>query len=380
VVAASAGDRCQAWSVDPEPNPAADPSCETSPELTEFLLSLGATPERIAEATSQLNLIGLSADLVLSAGDDLTAADVADQVGAPVEQVVRIWTALGVEVLGPDVAMFTAADVNLVETLVSTDLFTVEEGDEFLHVVGTALSRIAEAAVSSYVRGFEARLSAGGADPLRLAQKGALGASTARELGSGLGAVFIHLMRDGVVRQRLAQAQVSDRALFRLAVGFVDLVGFTPLSHRMGTRELSDFIGQFEDRAFRLAVELGGRIVKHIGDEVMFVAIDPVAACRLALALMAEFMGEGIQPRGGLAYGDVVARQGDYYGEVVNLASRLADLAIPGEVLADDNVRQAAAKGPLVFEGAGRRQLKGFDEPVGVYSVLAADSPRVTAP
>ncbi len=174
-----------------------------------------------------------------------------------------------------------------------------------------------------------------------------------------------------MARQRLAQAHVTDRALFRVAVGFVDLVGFTPLSHRMGSRELSDFIGQFENRAFRLAAENGGRIVKHIGDEVMFVAIDPVDGCRLALALMTEFADDGIQPRGGLAFGDVVARQGDYYGEVVNLASRLADLAIPGEVLADDNVRSAAAAGPLVFESAGRRQLKGFDEPVPVYSVLA---------
>ena len=85
----------------------------------------------------------------------------------------------------------------------------------------------------------------------------------------------------------------------------------------------------------------------------MFVAMDPVAGCELALALMTEFTDDGIQPRGGLAYGDVVARQGDYYGEVVNLASRLADLAIPGEVLADDNVRQggsnrvpSSSKGP----------------------------------
>jgi adenylate cyclase len=349
-------------------------SCSPTPELTAFLLSLGATPERIAEVGAQSALVGLAADLVFTEGDELTAGEVAQRTGSSVEQVVRIWTALGVDVPGPDVPMFSSADVSLVRTLVSTELFTVEEGDEFLHVVGSALSRIAEAAIASYVQTVEADLSEQGADALRLAQMGALGAHTALELGTGLGAVFAHLMRDGVIRQRLAQAEVTDRALFRLAVGFVDLVGFTPLSHRLGTRELSDFIGQFESRAFRLAVDHGGRIIKHIGDEVMFAAIDPVAACRLALALMAEFVGDGIQPRAGLAYGDVVARQGDYFGEVVNLASRLADLAIPGEVLADDNLRQAVADGSLVFEGAGRRQLKGFDEPVVVYSVLSAEA------
>jgi adenylate cyclase len=178
-------------------------------------------------------------------------------------------------------------------------------------------------------------------------------------------------MRDGIARQRLAQAHVDDRALFRVAVGFVDLVGFTPLSHRMSTRELSAFVGQFESRAFRIASEHKGRIIKQIGDEVMFVALDPVAGCALALGLMEEFADDGIQPRGGLAFGDVVARQGDYFGEVVNLASRLTDLAIPGEVLVDDNVRRAAGHSGLSFEGAGRRQLKGFDEPVAAYSVMA---------
>ena len=61
---------------------------------------------------------------------------------------------------------------------------------------------------------------------------------------------------------------------------------------------------------------------------------------------------------------------------MVNLASRLADLAIPGEVLADDNVRVAAGDSELVFEGAGRRQLKGFDEPVPVYSLLPSTTAR----
>jgi adenylate cyclase len=351
--------------------------CAPTPALTEFLLSLGATPEGIA-AAGQSALVGLSADLVFGAGEVLTAGQLAEQVGTSVDQVLRVWRALGVDVPGPEVTMFSPADVDLLRTLVSTDLLSEEEGDEFLHVVGSSLARIAEAGIAFYVQSVEAELSAQGADTLRLAQKGAAAAHTALELGTGLGAVFAHLMRDGVVRQRLAQAEVTDRALFRLAVGFVDLVGFTPLSHRMGTRELSDFIGQFETRAFGVAVDHGGRIIKHIGDEVMFVAIDPVAACQLALALMVEFMGDGIQPRGGLAYGDVVARQGDYYGEVVNLASRLADLAIPGEVLADDNLRRAAADGPLSFEGAGRRQLKGFDQPVGVYSVLPAE-PAVAA-
>jgi adenylate cyclase len=348
-----------------------DPSCSPTPDLVEFLASLGATPEQIAEAETQANLIGLGADLVFAAAEGLTAGDVAARSGAPVDVVMGIWRALGVEVTGPEAAMFSSDDVDLVCTLTSVDLFTEAESDEILHVIGSALSRVADAAISFYVQTVESDLAASGADTLFMAQKGSRAARTALDLGDSLGAVFAHLLRDGVDRQRRAQAHVSDRALSRVAVGFVDLVGFTPLSHRMATRELSSFIGQFENRAFRLAAEHGGRIIKHIGDEVMFVAIDPVAGCELALSLMTEFFDEGIQPRGGIAFGDVLTRQGDYYGEVVNLASRLTDLAIPGEVLADENVRVAAHDSALVFEGAGRRQLKGFEEPVLAYSILA---------
>jgi class 3 adenylate cyclase len=356
-----------------------DRSCGATPELTEFLLSLGATAEQIAAASERSGLIGLGADLVFTSADGLTACDLAAKSGASVEEVLGIWEALGVGVPGPDEPMFSAADVSLIQTLSSVELFTDAESNELLHVIGSALSRVADAAISFYVQTVESDMADSGADTLQLAQKSSMAARTALAMGAGLGAVFTHLMRDGVERQRRAQAHVSDRALFRVAVGFVDLVGFTPLSHRMGTRELSTFIGQFENRAFRLASDHGGRIVKHIGDEVMFVAIDPVAGCELALALMAEFADEGIQPRGGLAFGDAVARQGDYYGQVVNLASRLADLAIPGEVLADDNVRVAAAAAPLVFEGAGRRQLKGFEEPVLVYSLLPGPVPAPSA-
>jgi len=158
-----------------------------------------------------------------------------------------------------------------------------------------------------------------------------------------------------------------------VAVGFVDLVGFTPLSHRMGSRELSAFIGQFENRAFQLAAENAGRIIKHIGDEVMFVAPDAAAGCAIALEITAS-SGTGIEPRGGVCFGEVITRHGDYYGPVVNLASRLAELAVPGEVLVDANTVRSAA-GAFPFREAGRRLLKGFDNPIDVHSVGTPSTP-----
>jgi adenylate cyclase len=130
---------------------------------------------------------------------------------------------------------------------------------------------------------------------------------------------------------------------------------------------LLELIGQFEGRAFEVAWTHRGRIVKHIGDEVMFVALDAVAGCAIARDLTAAFASD-IEPRGGLCFGDVISRHGDYYGPVVNLASRLADLAVPGEVLVDAETAGSAGDA-FEFGGAGRRQLKGFDRPVEVYSL-----------
>ena len=160
------------------------------------------------------------------------------------------------------------------------------------------------------------------AEDLAKATKAAL------RLGDSMGLIFSHHMRDAIDRQRFAQADVTERSLHRLAVGFVDLVGFTPLSLHTSPTELLELISAFETEAFEAAAAYNGRIVKHIGDEVMFVALDAASACAIAHDITAAY-GEAIEPRGGVAFGEVITRHGDYYGTVVNLASRLADLAVP---------------------------------------------------
>jgi adenylate cyclase len=116
-----------------------------------------------------------------------------------------------------------------------------------------------------------------------------------------------------------------------------------------------------------------GRIVKHIGDEVMFIALHAGDGCAIGRDITAAF-GDGIEPRGGVCFGDVIARHGDYYGKVVNLASRLADLAIPGEVLVDGETASAASD-TFAFQPAGHRVLKGFDDPIEVFSLDTSAPP-----
>jgi adenylate cyclase len=138
----------------------------------------------------------------------------------------------------------------------------------------------------------------------------------------------------------------------------------------MDVTTLSAFLRDFEGRAYDVATAAGARVAKLIGDEVMFVAADPAAACVAANGLMSRVeCDDDVVPRGGVAYGDVLVRGGDYYGAVVNLASRLVDEAVPGEVLVTADLVEAAPT--CRFEPAGRRMMKGFTDPVQVCSLVA---------
>ncbi len=338
--------------------------------LTAFLESLGATGEQIEAARRDCTLARLPADLILRKDATLSAKDVATRAEVGVDQVVELWRTLGVSVPDDQLRMFSEQDASF--TTVALQFEPVgTHADELFRVLGNSLARVAEAAVSLYVQTIEPTMDTPDADFLTWVTSVAETTSLALRLGDSMGAIFAHHLSEAIERQRAAQSDFVDRAVFRLVVGFVDLVGFTPLSQRSRPADLLSLIGEFEARAFDVAVAHGGRIVKHIGDEVMFVALDANAGCAIAHELTSVY-AEGIEPRGGVAFGDVVTRHGDYYGSVVNLASRLAELAIPGEVLVDGPTVAQGKDGPFEFQPAGHRLLKGFEEPVEVFSVIAA--------
>jgi adenylate cyclase len=342
-----------------------------------FLRSLGATDEEVESAWTDCHIARLAGDLVFAEGATLTAHDIAAMTGTPVAQVLSMWRTLGIVVPAADRPMFSARDAELTRFL--TQMNPVgSHGDELLRVVGSSLSRVAEAAVSVYVQTKEPALDSPDVDLLVWAKDLASVSAAALRLGDSMGIIFSHHMRDAIDRQRVAQEAVSERSLHRLAVGFVDLVGFTPLSMHTSPTELLELVGAFEVKAFEVASAHSGRIVKHIGDEVMFIALHAGDGCAIARDITAAF-GDGIEPRGGVCFGDVIARHGDYYGKVVNLASRLADLAIPGEVLVDGETASAASD-TFAFQPAGHRVLKGFDDPIEVFSLDTSAPPWAQSP
>jgi adenylate cyclase len=149
------------------------------------------------------------------------------------------------------------------------------------------------------------------------------------------------------------------------AVGFADLVGFTALSQEMDEADLASLVDRFAELAHDTVVMLGGRVVKMIGDEVMFAVDDPKAGVEIALSLADAYSDdEELQDvRVGLAYGGVLQRQGDLYGPAVNLASRIVSIARPRTVVVSEGIHDALADDhdyewrslrPRTFKGIGR--------------------------
>jgi adenylate cyclase len=346
------------------------PNAEDRMALLRWIADHGISVERMAEAKRSGSLTGLVADGVVRPGNRVTLADAARRCGLSPDEVQQVWQATGFAPVDPDAAVFTDADIESFEIYRgATEMFGGPQALHFTRVLGTSLARIAEAAVSLFQVSVEAELAEAAAGELALAQANLEATGVLGAVSRLLDTLFRQHMEAAIDRSRVARVAGAPFGTARFAVGFVDLVGFTPLSLRMDTPQLAALVQDFEARAADVVVSCGGRVVKLIGDEVMFVALDPSAACEIALGLLDEFRtSERVTPRGGIAHGMVITRSGDYYGPVVNLAARIADLAVPLEILASAEIAATGAEG-FGFEPAGRRMLKGFAEPVALFAV-----------
>ena len=232
------------------------------------------------------------------------------------------------------------------------------------------MGRIADAAVAMYQQGAHQRMMASEADELELAKTSIARASEAMLLPHLLTALMRHHISEAA--ERLAATQVEGSPSERvLAVGFVDMVGYSARASQVSMGELFELVSGFENRSLDIVAAGGGHTVKHLGDEVMFVANDAAAGATIAMNLIDAFSSEGdVTPHGGVTFGPVVNRRGDYYGPVVNLASRIARQAVPGEILVSSDMASHLV-GVDDFETfpAGRRMLRGFADPVKVHTL-----------
>jgi adenylate cyclase len=277
--------------------------------------------------------------LLLDGPRRYTRLQVAELSGMAPERTQRMWRALGFPDAADDDPAFTDADVaalGVLSTLIDSGF--VEPGNEasIARAMGQALSRLADWQTDMLADA----LTRPGPD----GQRSTVGPDEVVEVARAL----LPRMRDiqhYVWRRHLAAN--ADRLLAasgpgdrrELGVGFADLVGYTSRSRGMGGRELGAMIEDFESIAAEVIARHAGRVVKTVGDGVLFTAATAVDAVEIGLDLPDAWKTEERPPlRVGAAYGAVLTRLGDVYSPVVNLASRLTSLARPNSLLVDQEL------------------------------------------
>ncbi|MCP4959834.1 MAG: adenylate/guanylate cyclase domain-containing protein [Actinomycetia bacterium] len=338
-------------------------------EVVRLLGELGASPEHIASILEN-PLQDYPPSMLFGRRATLSAVGLSSETGMDLSEVHRLYRLCGVPFDDVDEIRFGHRDVALCKLfhLVGAGFMPIDERDDLFRLVGASIARISEGSIASYSQVVEVPIWDDGFSAIESIRSLHTGVQVVEQMADGISGLLRHHFAESTERQRLAQATDSNRLLYRSAVGFIDLVGFTAISRKMSIEELASVVREFEARAFDIVTDFGGRVVKHIGDEVMFTAPTVESGCAAVLGLIDGFSDERVQPRGGLAFGDMLTRGGDHYGPVVNLASRLGDHAVPGEVLCDAGVAEGIGD-RYVAEPAGRRQLKGFDEPIRVWSL-----------
>ena len=189
------------------------------------------------------------------------------------------------------------------------------------------------------------------------------------------------LLASALARDRDGEPDRAGGEERELAVGFADLVGYTTRTRGMSGAELGVMVEDFEATAAEVVARGGGRVVKTVGDGVLFTAADPAAAAEIGLSLPERWGAVDRPPlRVGLAHGRVLTRLGDVYSSVVNLASRLTTVARAGSVLVDRELAGRLRQHPgYRIEPLQRRSVRGFDDlqPWLVSRCSATDIPPV---
>ncbi|GAB76764.1 adenylate cyclase [Austwickia chelonae] len=309
------------------------------------------------------------------ARDDVCAA-----AGIPLPTARRFWHALGFPRVGDAEAVFTDADVDALTQIVGLIHRGVLDEERALGMT-RAIGRSADRLTAWQTQLI--REMAAPENPDRTCDTPAgppcpgdpATTALAGELADELEPLLIYAWRRhlaATVSQLSTQAdELRENDAMEMTVGFADMVGFTRVVHRLDERELGSLVQRFEAAASDTVAAYGGRLVKTVGDEILFCCTSPDAAAGIALTLIDVHAKQGDMPplRAGLATGPVTARLGDLYGITVNRASRLTGLARPGTALADVQSGERLQEHRGIRLAALRaRELRGFG-PTRAYAI-----------
>jgi adenylate cyclase len=270
-----------------------------------------------------------SETLLLGGPPTLTRRQVVERAGVEPAFADRLWNAMGFVSRPDDEVAFTEADVDAlraVRRLTEGGAVEPEETVALARIHSQHLAALAEADAA-----------------LAVERAGAVGRIDVTENLAEVQELLLYMWHRQLLASLLRHVDAAATNQGDAGtVGFADLVGFTSLTRGMQRDALLALVDRFEAETRERVTRGGGRIVKTIGDEVMFIVPTPQQAAEIGLDLVGIEEVDGLPPiRVGLAHGDVLLRHGDVFGEVVNLAARLVSLARPGTVLLDRNAAHA---------------------------------------
>ena len=309
---------------------------------------------------------------ILGQAPDLTNDAVALAAGVPIDQARRLWRALGFPDLGEEAA-FTDGDLHALSTVlgaVDKGAIDFETAVRLTRAVGQTMAKLADwqvATLSARVEQLEAGDEATGSrigSALRLTE----------QVGIPFEKLLVYSWRRhlaaAVARVEALGAKDSDLHTTRVTVGFADLVSFTALSNEMSEDRIGSMVEIFESRCADVVAARSGRVIKTLGDSVLFVSGDPVVAMDIGLSIVDVIGHDSWLPdvRIGLSTGSVIMQLGDVFGPPVNMAARLTGVARRNRVITDPATADLLPPGQFDCRALPARPLRGFGlvEPVAV--------------
>jgi adenylate cyclase len=308
-----------------------------------------------------------------------TFKDVSEQEGIPLDVLLVVREAMGLAQAAPDdqIREDELEVVPLIQLQLSKG-FDPAVIERWLRVYGDTLRRIAETEADWWRNQLALPYLRSGMNAAEMLQVTAeWGGEFTSRVERALLAVYHanqeHTWNEALIEEieeALDRAGLRSRMEVTPAICFLDITGYTRLTEERGDEAAAELAARLTPLVQRPAERHGGRVVKWLGDGVMFHFRDPTGAVVAALEMIDAIAAAGLPPAHvGLHTGPVVFQGGDYFGRTVNLAARIGGRAAPGQVLVTQEIVDRVASDGIAFEPIGAVELKGVSEPVPLHAV-----------
>lgn len=309
----------------------------------------------------------------------LRRADVEALTGVPHERSVRWWRAMGFPEIPAEEVAFRDADADMVhrlDELIGEGVVDDTEVLRLARLMGASSSRLVEAQLE-VIDELLTRPQEDHAADSRRVDPDTLAITSGAETIEMLETALVYVWRRHLLAALGRRVQVAEEQTDQ-AVGFVDLSAFSRVTKKATNATITEIIDAFESVAFDVVSTHHGRVVKLIGDEVMFVSRTLDDAISIGLDMIARLAPMPFMPdvHCGIAWGSTVMVGGDVFGPTVNLASRLTDVARRGTIA----VPTAQAGGLAERDDVGIRRIRRTYDLKGVgRTSIVAIRPKRTA-